>query len=728
MIDTINSTNTALNSATSFKSLAKFIRDNSTKRHNNNLTVIKNDNTSVDIASTQYIPVVLTSYTYNYFTDLSPENQFTIEAYDPNDRSLSYSLVAGKDSDDFNITSNKLSFANIPNYTSPTDSDFDGEYQVDVNISNGDTFVVKTMTINVIKYNKTIKPVVSSASYNIEDDGVINYIIGSVSLSTTGDSEIIKYELTDTDSYFDVNRSTGNIYIKNTLPSIDSGTFQNQSVSIRAKNSAGWSNSVNSTIKILNAGELNSTAEIENETFETIYENNSSTQTVGTVTLVSDGGNAVTNYTISSDTSGFFRIDASGKITVSNSFDFESQNTYTISVKADNTNGLGNPATITIKIKDVNEIPTLSPSVSDQSVDFGNTKAIAYTLNDGDSGLSSKQNVTILVSSNNTGVLTVSWSESSISDNGNFNITLTSVDVGTSQITITLTDDGGTANGGQNTASFDFNATVRPTGWKIYDDNNISNPTTPVVFDNITYDWNSSALWYQTSSTILLPIKIMNTSNTGDEVTKESYNKGLNVNKVSDVEGHYYVNKNNYLYNDRLPAGNNHDVNRDYLNVEGTAIKVADRNFQHDPVHNAFVSTIIYDDQGKEGRNYFSGWIEESSSVFVDSNDENRTFALSTDSYQNTTIKIDPNNSNDICSIIYGDGWRIPTSYEMGIVVGNTGANGFIPAYVGEAGLFIKSSTQYNSTKNWIMANDDGTSSGEYDPGQTQIRCIYAIF
>jgi hypothetical protein len=211
----------------------------------------------------------------------------------------------------------------------------------------------------------------------------------------------------------------------------------------------------------------------------------------------------------------------------------------------------------------------------------------------------------------------------------------------------------------------------------------------------------------------------------------DTNNEGANVIKKAD--GHYYVTKDNYIYADRKADGSAHDPDNLYDRADGSTMKVADRNFQHDPVHHIFVSTIIYDNNGADGKDYYAGWIDESSSNYVDANESNTSYGVAKDSYAGSTVKIDENNDgNDICSRTYGDGWRLPTSYEIGINIDSNDENnyfGFIPAYVGSSdnddGLL--SSTRYSDTNNWVIGIKSGVSTDLSKDGQIS-RCVYAIY
>jgi hypothetical protein len=748
MVAAINDVNDSINSAKSFNDLAKYIKDNNTKTDDDNISLTNYNSVTKTINANQYTPVVLENNTWNYYVDMSPSNEYNFDAYDPSGRSLTYSIL-GADNDDFNISANgTISFKITPTYTNPTDNDFDGEYKIDVNISNNDTYIIKELTVNVMKFNKSVKAILNSVTLNVEDNATVGTVLGSITVSNSGslDSEIIKYELNPSHTYFDINRTNGNVYVKSGLPNVSLVDSNETNISVRAKNSAGWSSTYISSITIFEAGELNTTATIQNETFETIYENNASTQEVGTVTIAQNGGHVVDDYNITSGNgSGYFAISSTGEINATNSFDYEGQDTYTIGVKAyNNANGWGSEATITIKIKDVNEAPVNNTTVTDKTINFGDSTTYTFSIDDGDNGGSNSpdQNITINISTSNGTSVSVSPTSTSIVNSGSLDLAVNGLQPGESNITVSIQDNGGVLNGGSDSTSFIFKVTVRANGWKIYDDNNVSSPTTPVTLDGISYDWNATSLWYENDSnnTILMPIKIIN---------NEIY-AGNNLQKIG--AGHYVVNKINYISHDRLDNGSTHNSSDKYRNANGNDnnITASNDNFQHDPIHKLFVSKIIRNTNNSNYRDaQYNDWLGDVSTSYINAPDSNESFATdinatssNNSNKSDTSILVDQNNNgsiDDFCANIFGKGWRMPTSYEMGVEFLNDGSTtshrqqqGFIPAYVGNDDSVLWSSTRYQfsgTTYHWTLRTSDGRLQLREPTDQNgRTKCVYRSF
>jgi hypothetical protein len=418
--------------------------------------------------------------------------------------------------------------------------------------------------------------------------------------------------------------------------------------------------------------------------------------------------------------------------------DYETKQQYSVQVKARNTNGYSAAATITIDVKDINEKPILvsSPDInvsdinnSDINISYGEVRNLTFSMNDGDS--LSDQTVTVTATASDTNIITLGSITNSPFTNTETSIKLpiTGLSPGESNVTVTMIDDGNTSNGGENNTSFTFSVKIRTNGWKIYDDNNYSDPTTPVVFDGITYDWNSTNLWYETTNTILMPIKLISEN--------ETNYIGANLNKIAD--GHYDVNKSDYLCDIKVDEGNGNDSGAKYKNANGddNNITASNDNFQHDPEHHMFVSRIPLNTDGTIKQQAYIDWLAAADTNYTSAPETNTTYASDVDdsNWSDTSETIDQNNNSsdgDFCANTYGKGWRIPTAYEMGININSNDAsyeNGFIPAYVGDGSdsddIGIFSSTKYDDTHHWILGSKSGKSIDEDKTNQDAIRCIY---
>ena len=729
-----NGTNNSNNSALSFNALATAIYGDSTLEHNS--TTITTSKGNASVLDTK--PVFLNTTSVNV-SEGTTTTFLNLDAVDPDNNTIYYTIIGGVDASLFSVDSNtsgKLYFKIAPNYGLPSDNGADNIYNLIANASDGTTDTNLSIIVNVTTSSVTVPTLQNTTFATIETNTTIGTNIGSVNVTSSGDSSIIFYEITSTSSKYDINSTTGNIKIKSgaTL------TVATDTIQVRAKNSAGYSNIVTVTIPVVSGGTLNTVPTLANNTL-TIFENKTSGTSVGNVTLVSNGGSAITSYTFgnNNDESNLTLNTSTGAITSNAIFDYETKNTYTVTATATNTNGTSTPATITINVNDVNEQPVTTTIINDVNVSYGLTNTVSYDINDGDS--LTTQTVTITSDTNNSNVTIGTITNNTFSDTSTISIPLIGANVGDTNVTIIMTDNGGIANGGDNNNSFSFIAHIRNNGWKIYDDQKKSNYTNNSVnFDNLTYTWDTINRWYISGTKILMPIKVL----------EKETNTGNNLTKIAD--GHYYVLTSAFINAAQKNATIYNTSDTFSVVSGGTPIFANNDNFQYDPEHNFFVSRIPKETVSTNtytGQNY-TFWIGQTQSYVV-ANDTNRSFATGeifsssyytdnsdiSDVSYNTYIdeKNDGNSTNNICASIYGDNWRLPTIYEMGINDDtssnmsplNSSNKGYIPAYVGNALAKIWSSSRYNTdtTKGIVFKQDSGTFEYANLSDTNQARCIY---
>ncbi|RYY29934.1 MAG: T9SS type B sorting domain-containing protein, partial [Sphingobacteriaceae bacterium] len=191
----------------------------------------------------------------------------------------------------------------------------------------------------------------------------------------------------------------------------------------------------------------------------TVFENQPAGTLAGTLSASSLDPNAVFTYTFLSGTgsadNNLFTI-LGNKILTAKSLNYEQQASYSILIRTTNQYGSYFDQAFNIQINDVNEAPTLA-AITDQQVCYQpSTQNIALTGIT--PGPESAQTTTLSVSSTNPGLfktLTIS----NIS-NGTATLNYTLAGFGTATITVTVKDNGGTANGGTDSFSQTFTLTA----------------------------------------------------------------------------------------------------------------------------------------------------------------------------------------------------------------------------------------------------------------------------
>jgi type IV pilus assembly protein PilY1 len=87
----------------------------------------------------------------------------------------SYSIVGGVDSGDFGINAGTgaLTFAVVPYFDSPADSDLDNSYFVDIQVDNGPFSIRQSITVNIL--NLDTIPTAEDATLNVDEDATYSF-------------------------------------------------------------------------------------------------------------------------------------------------------------------------------------------------------------------------------------------------------------------------------------------------------------------------------------------------------------------------------------------------------------------------------------------------------------------------------------------------------------------------------------------------------------------------
>ena len=192
----------------------------------------------------------------------------------------------------------------------------------------------------------------STSTFNAAENQIA---VGTV---TTNDTTAT-LSLSGTDaSYFNL-ASDGTLTFKNAP---DYEVKNSYSISVSAKDSAG--NSANQMITINLIDILETSPTLNNATF-TVEEGKSQGYIIGSVPIISTGGDAISQFTLLNTLhSDHFNIDTNGQITISNVADmnYTYEDIYNLQVTCKNSYGTSNTAniTITVQTKPVATLTTLT--------------------------------------------------------------------------------------------------------------------------------------------------------------------------------------------------------------------------------------------------------------------------------------------------------------------------------------------------------------------------------
>jgi gliding motility-associated-like protein len=192
----------------------------------------------------------------------------------------------------------------------------------------------------------------------------------------------------------------------------------------------------------------------------TLFENRPVGTNAGTLSSTSDDPAATFTYSLVAGTGDTDNASFAISGTSLNSaaiLDYETKASYSIRVRSTTQYGFSLDKVITINLTDVNEVPTLA-AIADQTICYTrNTQNVALTGIS--AGSETSQTTTLSVGSNNANLfdrLTISGTGST----GTLVYQAKTGAAGTATVTVTVKDNGGTANGGVDTYTRTFVITV----------------------------------------------------------------------------------------------------------------------------------------------------------------------------------------------------------------------------------------------------------------------------
>jgi len=192
----------------------------------------------------------------------------------------------------------------------------------------------------------------------------------------------------------------------------------------------------------------------------TLLENRPAGTTAGALSSTSDDPAATFTYSLvagAGDTDNALFAISGTSLNTAASLDYETKTTYSVRVRSTTQYGFSLDRVFTINLTDVNEVPTLA-TIANQTICYTRTSQ-NVALTGISAGPETSQTTSLSVSSNNAGLfdaLTVSGTGATAT----LVYQVKSGVVGTATVTVTVKDNGGTANGGVDTYSRTFVITV----------------------------------------------------------------------------------------------------------------------------------------------------------------------------------------------------------------------------------------------------------------------------
>ena len=391
----INSTTGAL----SFASAPDFESPNDADTNNIYIVEVKVTDTAV-LSTLQTVTVTVTNANDNspVFSSSNsasvPENTLSIMTVSASDAdsgsTIGYSIVGGVDQAKFNIngSSGALSFASAPDFESPTDSDTNNSYIVQVRASDGTNTTDQTITVTVTNTNDNDPVFTSATSKSVVEN---NTAVMTVAATDADAGSTITYGISGglDQSKFSINSSTGAL-VFTSAPDYESPTDTDTNNTYLVQVSANDTmHTVYQTVTVTVTNANDNSPVFSSSTTASVVENNTAVMTV--VASDADVADTITYSTIGGADQAKFSINSStGALSFSAAPNFEvptdsdTNNTYIVQVQADDGAGATTNQTITVTVTNANDNSPVFSSSSTPSMPENNTAAVTVTATDAD--------------------------------------------------------------------------------------------------------------------------------------------------------------------------------------------------------------------------------------------------------------------------------------------------------------------------------------------------------
>ena len=323
-----------------------------------------------------------------------------------------------------------LRFRSSPDFEVPHDDNLDNVYTITVRASDGRLATSVHVTVTVADVNE--RPVADLA---ITDQTMTVGVSRIISLQGTFSDPDTNDTLTYTASTSPSGIATASVSNSDSTLTIAALSAGSATITVTAAD-----RSLGHADRLTVSQDFTVTVEETNvpptfdegpRTTRSVAENTPSSNDVGSPVAASDDDNDTMTYELSGTDAGSFTIvDESGQIRTSDSLNFETKNSYSVTVTADDGNGGTDSINVTINIIDVNEAPVGKP-IADRTL-AGGVLSREIDLSRYFSDPDTNDTLTYTAETPDTSVATVSVDGSAL--------TLERVSAGKATITVTAAD------------------------------------------------------------------------------------------------------------------------------------------------------------------------------------------------------------------------------------------------------------------------------------------------
>ena len=280
-----------------------------------------------------------------------------VAATDADGHTLTYTL-GGTDAASFSIdsTTGQLRTNAVLDYETKS------SYTVTITASDGTDESTITITIRVVDATDNRAPVFtagSSTTRSVSEDTGSGVDIGSPVSATDADGDSLTYTLGGTDANaFSIDSTNGQL---RTDAFLDYENQSSHTVTITVSDGTLTDN-ISVTINVTDVAETpdNSSPEFDEGSSATraVNENTGSGADIGSAVSATDTDGDTLSYSLSGNDAASFSIDSgSGQIRTNSSLDYETKDSYSVTVNVSDGQGGSDSTSVTINITDVNESP-----------------------------------------------------------------------------------------------------------------------------------------------------------------------------------------------------------------------------------------------------------------------------------------------------------------------------------------------------------------------------------
>ena len=281
-----------------------------------------------------------------------------VSATDVDNDNLTY-ILGGDDASSFSI----VSATGQLQTSAALDFETKSSYSVTVTVSDGSLTDSISVTINVTDVDENRAPVFSQNSLTrsilIDNDTAVGDNIGAPVTATDPDNDTLTYSLGGDDtSFFSIVSSTGQLQ---TTAAFLSDTKVSYSIIVIADDRNGGTDSI--AVTVTAAGRtsqqvVNSAPEFADgdRTTRSVAENTGSGVNIGAPVSATDVDNDMLTYTLGGTDAAAFSIDSmTGQLQTSAALDYETKDTYSVTITVDDDNDGEDSISVTITVTDVGE-------------------------------------------------------------------------------------------------------------------------------------------------------------------------------------------------------------------------------------------------------------------------------------------------------------------------------------------------------------------------------------